>query len=391
LMQIFLNPNYKQPDSLREVYKHAFERAEEIYLATAYLTDWDASHKLNSRCKRLTFLVGTNFGLTRKAAMFSVLSWIPKSIPFSFFGAVPPQKGGFHPKVIAWKEYSGKHYCMIGSSNLSRAAFADNFEANVLIQISSSELARICKWIDSLSEGSSPVPISPDWIKHHYKEGKLGSKTARLPSFIQINLPNLPSGRSCAKSVLDHREKQARFVEIAAKIRQAAMRCSRRDDSNSDREFWARFWQLWASHPSRFQGSGIQFKGRSAKWHQACAALIRILDGGSKASSTATLDQLVANEIDGLRKLRNPMRGAWLSEMLCHYFPDRYPIKNKPVKLWLAKMKLRGRRGATEGQRYVELAQKLRLVIQNHHPAGARNLAELDGAIWKWVDDRDLY
>jgi hypothetical protein len=121
------------------------------------------------------------------------------------------------------------------------------------------------------------------------------------------------------------------------------------------------------------------------------AVLVRILDRGNNTASIAALDEFVTNEIDGLRRLRNPMRGAWLSEMLCHYFPDRYPIKNKPVKVWLAKMKLRGRRGASEGQRYVELAQKLRLVIKNPHPAGARNLAELDGAIWRWVYDRDLY
>jgi len=43
-MTIFLNPNSKHPHSLREVYKRAFERAEEICLATAYLTDWDATH-----------------------------------------------------------------------------------------------------------------------------------------------------------------------------------------------------------------------------------------------------------------------------------------------------------------------------------------------------------
>jgi hypothetical protein len=87
-MQIFLNPNHKEPDLLRDVYRRAFKQAEEICLATAYLTDWDLSHKLNPKCKRLTFLVGTDFGLTRKAAMLSVLKWIPKSTPFSFFGAV---------------------------------------------------------------------------------------------------------------------------------------------------------------------------------------------------------------------------------------------------------------------------------------------------------------
>jgi hypothetical protein len=98
----------------------------------------------------------------------------------------------------------------------------------------------------------------------------------------------------------------------------------------------------------------------------------------------------VTKEIDQLGKSGNPMRRAWLSEMLCHYFPELYPISNKPVQKWLSKIKLRGRRGATEGQRYIDLAQKLRLAVQNEHPAGARNLAELDGAIWRWGKDHGL-
>jgi hypothetical protein len=102
------------------------------------------------------------------------------------------------------------------------------------------------------------------------------------------------------------------------------------------------------------------------------------------------LDQLVTKEIDQLGKGGNPMRRAWLSEMLCHYFPELYPISNKPVQKWLSKIKLRSRRGATEGQRYIDLAQKLRLAVQNEHPAGARNLAELDGAIWRWAKDHGL-
>ena len=67
-----------------------------------------------------------------------------------------------------------------------------------------------------------------------------------------------------------------------------------------------------------------------------------------------------------------------------------YPISNNPVRKWLSKIKLRSRKGATEGQRYIDLAQKLRLAVQNEHPAGARNLAELDGAIWRWAKDHGL-
>jgi len=43
------------------------------------------------------------------------------------------------------------------------------------------------------------------------------------------------------------------------------------------------------------------------------------------------LDNVVRKEIDRLADADNPNRGAWLSEMLCHYFPSRYPVVNKPV------------------------------------------------------------
>jgi hypothetical protein len=83
-MKILLNPNATKQTELRDVYNHALDEAEELYIASAYLTNWDASHKLGSACKRLVFLVGTDFGLTRKAAMLNVLGWIPKHISFSF-------------------------------------------------------------------------------------------------------------------------------------------------------------------------------------------------------------------------------------------------------------------------------------------------------------------
>ena len=171
-MKILLNPNATKRTELRDLYNHALDEAEELYIASAYLTNWDASHKLGSACKRVVFLVGTDFGLTRKAAMLNVLAWIPKHISFSFL-AVQSQSGGFHPKIVAWKTHSGKYYCMIGSSNLSKAAFSNNCEANVVTEICL-DFARICAWLDLVSTDSSP--ISKDWIKHHYTEAKVAHK-----------------------------------------------------------------------------------------------------------------------------------------------------------------------------------------------------------------------
>jgi hypothetical protein len=202
---------------------------------------------------------------------------------------------------------------------------------------------------------------------------------------LQLNL-HLPHGTACVREVRGRRLQQAKFKNVAAKIGGEAARCSKGEITN--RQFWERFWRVWTDSGSRFQGSGLQFTGKSANWRQACSAMIRILDAG-KSLNEAQLDQVVAAEIDHLKKSGNPTRGAWLSEMLCHYFPKLYPIKNEPVRKWLSMNKWRSdRRGATDGQKYINLAKKLRLAVRDHQPAGARDLAEPDAAIWRWVHDK---
>ncbi len=62
------------------------------------------------------------------------------------------------------------------------------------------------------------------------------------------------------------------------------------------------------------------------------------------------------------------------------------PVLNGPVREWPKANHWRARRAATEGQRYVELSRQLRVALRSK-PAGARNLAELDLAIWQWVHD----
>jgi hypothetical protein len=62
---------------------------------------------------------------------------------------------------------------LVGSSNLSKAAFSHNYEANVRSEISAVKFRRLCNGLDSVCEDSSPV--SPDWVKHHYMEAKVGT------------------------------------------------------------------------------------------------------------------------------------------------------------------------------------------------------------------------
>lgn len=162
----------------------------------------------------------------------------------------------------------------------------------------------------------------------------------------------------------------------------AVRRCAKGQISSS--KFWGWFWQTWGAKTAkkwRFQGKGVQISGKHADWREACRSLMRVLNAAA-ARRSDELDDLVIEEMDRLSKAHNPVRKAWLSEMLCHFFPDLYPVENDPVRRWLRKIQYRGSRGFSWGNRYVELAHQLRGIITAKKSAGARNLAELDTIIW---------
>lgn len=382
-MDIFLAPDHKRPQVLQALYEKAFREAQELYIATAYLTDWSTKSRVSSSCDRLVFVVGTDFGLTRKSALSQVLKWLPRRGAVLFGAVSGARSGGFHPKLLLWRTVTGTCYCIIGSSNLSRAAFSTNYEANVFTRISSGEYRRLAAWIDSIAEQSAEV--TEDWITHHYREAKRPAhQREHRTGLTPVVKLHLPSGPRYATRVRQRREAQAAFPQIAAQIRAAARRCAAGRMSNSN--FWDEFWNLWSAHDSRFQGKGLEMSGKSANWRQACTALVSILDAAER-STGPELDHVVSGEIDSLAKAHNASRGAWLSEMLCHYLPDRYPLLNGPIKQWLKANHWRARRGSSEGQRYTQLAQQLRLTLRSK-PAGAKTLAELDAAIWQWVQDK---
>lgn len=376
-VSLILVPHPDQAGRLGAAYAQAIKEAVELYVASAYLTNWLPRPRVGKHCSKILFLVGTDFGLTRKHALRNLLQWRPNH------GAcqVLAVGGGFHPKILAWKTGRGQYRCIVGSSNLSKAAFSDNFEANVLMTVARSEYDAIVGWLESVAIGG--IHVTPDWIKHHYREARLRGKGGSGGHLRMVAL-DLPEGVTYRRAVRERRKQQASFGEIEGKVRADVGKCAK--GSISRREFWDRFWETWSGHSSRFQGGGLQISGKAANWREVCASLARILQA-RKSSSVATMDDLVSREIDALDRSHNPARGAWLSEMLCHFFPRMYPVKNGPIETWLSLNNWKGRRGATEGQHYVELSQQLRHSI-TRRPAGARNLAELDHAIWLWVENR---
>lgn len=53
---------------LRYYYKRAFKNAVELFIVTAYLTEWDDSLALNPACQSFRVIISKDFGITRKAA-----------------------------------------------------------------------------------------------------------------------------------------------------------------------------------------------------------------------------------------------------------------------------------------------------------------------------------
>lgn len=376
-MKVLLSPGPVAGVSIARAYERAFRSARELYIATAFLTDWDFGQRLNRKCERLLFLVGTDFGRTRKDACLRVLrDWLPARFGYRFLAVTSLPEGCFHPKVLAWAEGKGRYFGLIGSSNLSSAGLGTNYEANVLVPLSRREYNGVVQWLNSLAERAQP--INRDWLDH-YREApaqrKSGARWQRSTRGLQLPLPR---GQRYVQWIRERREQQRAFKRIRLRLLRAMRRCA--EGRMSNLKFWSYFWNVWSTHPSRFQGSGIERTGKSANGGEACRSMVRILNGGGTLSEV-DLDAVVKREIDRFARSGNQARGAWLSEMLCHYFPEKYPILNDPVKRWLRAKGWRLSRAATQGTRYIELARMLRDAVRQN-PGGPRDLAQLDAVVW---------
>lgn len=379
-MDILLGPSNNGHAELARSYRRAIKSSKELYVATAFLTNWATQDRLSSDCHKFLFLVGTDFGLTRKLACKSVLQWLPNKFKSDFLAVPSSYEGSFHPKVITWKGLDNRYYSIIGSSNLTEAAFNSNIEANVALELSRKEYERIVRWIEEIGKGCQV--INDDWLsqyKERYYSRPKGGSSHKAGRVIQLQIP---VGKKYDDAISERRRQQRKFREIHGKLIAAMKQCANGSISNS--HFWQRFWNLWAHHDSRIQGSGLQFSGKSANWKQACQSMMDILDR-AKQESEVNLDRIVRQEIDVLSQAGNPVRGAWMSEMLCHYMPNLYPLLNQPVDEWLRRKRWKAQRGSSEGSAYIELARKLREVIRQNEN-GPQNLAELDAVIWLSVN-----
>lgn len=372
-MKLYLHsPNAKS--EIKEIYVKAFANAKKLYVVTAYLTEWDTDLKLNEGCITFKLIIGKDFGITRKSACIDVMNWLPPERKSQFI--VADGIAGFHPKGIFWHDIDDKFYALIGSSNLTKAAFETNYEANIFIEISEADFIASEKWVNEIDAKS--VVVSNDWLDE-YKEGQSSPAKVNNPKTNKNNSVkplDLPTPNNTKKLINARRAQLAAHNLLKSRLNNLFLQCS--EGEISSEQFYETLPEYW-SWPSgnRLQGDGWERRGKASDFTELSKSFIRILN-----ASDADRDDVVVKEIDNLKEQKNPSRKAFFSEILCLTYPDKYPVLNKPVHAYLSDIKFKAPKGSSEGAAYLDLAKKLRAsIIQNpDHPA--KNLAELDTIIW---------
>jgi hypothetical protein len=358
-------------------YERAFNNAAELFVVTAYLTDWDSALKLNPECRRFRIIIGSDFGITRKAACEKVMRWLPPERKGQFM--VADRIVGFHPKAVFWRDKRGECFALVGSSNLTRAAFETNYEANVFCQLSETEYIRGKKWVKDIEKQS--VVVSEDWLKQ-YKEAiptrthgtkRSGKGLIEIAPLIELKLPT-PRGMS--KLLESRRKDLAIYQKQRVPLEHLFRRCANKEVSSE--KFYNELPNYWSWEVGdRFQGAGWEIKGKHSDFQALSRSYIKIL-----SATDEDRDDVVSEEIDELNKKMIPTRGAFLSEMLCLRFPDDYPVLNEPVWEYLKAVKYRAPRKSSEGTSFIFLATALRSSLLQNPGHPAKNLAELDSVIW---------
>lgn len=379
MTQIFLNP--EDNISLQKVYTKVFQEADEIYLATAFLTEWSFNDVKLGNCKQFVAIVGTHFGLTKKKACRDLMKWLPPSLRSHIYAFPFEQQSTFHPKVLVWKK-GDKYFSLIGSSNLTSAAFNKNYEINVENEIDAEDYKRIVEWFKDRSDQSQVM--SQSWIESYVESTFVyRSKKGKKEPDEKVFDVRIPHGEESVKILKGRRKQMEVFKTKKTKILEMMKQNSSGELSN--KKFWSTFHGLWHcrfDEPDefRFQGNGIERTCANANWREATTAFLTIFEK-HRNGNIFELDKVVAEQIDALKEKKNPARKAWLSEMLCQFFPDAYPLLDDPVKNWVKKIGWEIDRGGTEGKKYVDLATRLRSVVKENKPF-VNNLAELDALMW---------
>lgn len=348
----------------KDIIADAISKADEIWWASAYLTNWPLSHNCIPKrtCSSCNIVIGSDFGITRRAALTSLLNWSRRTICNVYIN----ESNGFHPKALIWK-IGRKYFALIGSSNLSIAAWSSNIELNVVVVLSETEYKFLTTWFQDVVIGESDL-LDLNWIKY-YNECKRKPKADSKPiTDIDRRIKELGKVDSTfpKRQYKVYQEKRSQFIQIVNSCANGEI---------SGQVFYDKMWMLLAD--SWYGSPGWCRTCKKENWKQACKGLANIF-----SANDSERDRVVKETIDALEKSNNPIRGAWLSEILCHHYPFSYPLVNDPVKSWIRKIGISKIRGVPDGNTYLKITLRMRKILSEHKKL-FNGFGEMDHAIWE--------
>lgn len=371
MTKLFLHSDMQIDNGLNTVYEKAVSESVELYIFSAYLTHWSIKNKPNSSLRDFKFIFGQDFGLSKKVAIRAVLKWLPAYLKCNLMVAQGIQ--GFHPKAVFWKNIKNECFALIGSSNLTDAAFTTNYEANVVTEISERDFESVKQWANKIAMQS--VPVSEDWLDQYQEAEIIYKKSSKQTSAMDNLVSEIPDYNE--KLIMARKEQMQNHQVIRQELKSLIKQCAEQKITND--QFYDEFNKLWSWKSenngmgigNRFQSKAWTRQGKNADFQKFCTALQEVFEASDK-----TRDRVVAQKIDWLKDHQVSVRGSVFSEMLCQEYPDKYPVLNDPIKQFLKDNKFKAARGSSEGSQYIDLSMKLRALLAQQ--SKIKNLAELD-------------
>lgn len=348
-----------------QIITDAILNADEIWWASAYLTTWpiplDCLPKNN--CSTCNIVVGSDFGITRKAALLDLLKWKKQTSSNVFINNTQ----GFHPKVFLWRK-GNKRFVLAGSSNLSVAGWTSNIELNIRVPISKKEFDVITEWFDDYVIGTSPR-LDPSSIKSYKESKRKPVKSQNSSTDIDYRIKKLRKidFSGVRKQLNEYNKTKNEFVKIVKDCEKGLL---------NRKLFYSKMSTLLKG-TWRGNSNLLSMNCKNEKWEETCSGLSNIFD-----ANKADRDRIVKKVIDSLTLTKNKTRGSWLSEILCHHFPLEYPLIDDPVKEWIRECNIEKLYGIPTGYQYIRITKIMRKYL-NQNKDKFNNFMEMDHAIWK--------
>jgi len=343
----------------------AILNADEIWWASAYLTSWPLSKDCipKKNCLICKIVIGSDFGITRKAALFDLYKWAKPCSADVFINDTQ----GFHPKILLWRQ-GNRHYVFAGSSNLSVAAWSSNIELNIRIPIKKTEFEVLTEWFEYYVIDASQR-LDPSTIKTYSESKRTGKRAKKVFAEIDYRIKKLRSVDLSVprKQLRAYNRNKAAFVNIVKACAKSQI---------TKMAFYKTMTELLKG-TWRGRNALISMNCKEEDWKETCSGL-----SGIFSSNKGDRDSVVKKVIDSLQLTGNKTRGAWLSEILCHHYPLDYLLITKPVKEWIRESKIEKLYGIPTGYQYIRISQNMRKYLKVSKDKFS-NFMEMDHAIWR--------